>query len=122
MTIPTPRGIELIYKKESPSTNEEAKNAPMGASADRIYIAERQSAGRGRLGRSFSSGSGGLYMTMRFEVPTSPNDATKITVLAAVAVARAIERLVPIRAGIKWVNDILLNAKKICGICRKNIE
>ena len=121
MTIPTPRGIELIYKKESPSTNEEAKNAPMGASADRIYIAERQSAGRGRLGRSFSSGSGGLYMTMRFEVPTSPNDATKITVLAAVAVARAIEQLVPIKTGIKWVNDIFVCDKKVSGILAEGV-
>ena len=119
--MPKACGAELIYKKTSPSTNEEAKGAPKGACHDRIYIAEKQSAGRGRLGRSFSSGLGGLYMTLRFERSVLAEDATKITVLAAVAVARAIERLVPIKAGIKWVNDIFVCGKKVSGILAEGV-
>ena len=93
----------------------------MGAKKDSLYIAERQSAGRGRLGRTFSSDLGGLYMTVRFERSVSPACATKITVLAAVAVARAIERLVPIKTGIKWVNDIFAGGKKVAGILAEGV-
>ena len=60
-------------------------------------------------------------MTLRFERSVLAEDATKITVLAAVAVARAIERLVPIKAGIKWVNDIFVCGKKVSGILAEGV-
>ncbi len=108
--------VEIIYKTETASTNEMAKLAPRGAAKDQIYVAEKQTAGRGRLGRSFVSDRGGLYMTLRFERRLPPTSAVKITVFAAVAVLRAIERLTQIKPMIKWVNDIFIGNKKLAGI------
>lgn len=108
--------VEIIYKEVTSSTNEIAKLAPRGVSKDQIYVAQEQTAGRGRLGRSFVSDTGGLYMTLRFERRLPPMVATKITVFAAVAVARVIERLTSLTPMIKWVNDIFIGDKKLAGI------
>ncbi len=71
-----------------------------------------QSAGRGRLGRSFLSPEGGLYFSFVF----TPKDLSLVTVAAAVAVAKCVPH-----SGIKWPNDILINGKKACGIlCQGN--
>lgn len=80
-----------------------------------LLIAGRQTAGHGRLGRRFVSPEGGLYMSL---LAPAPEDAgpEKITLLAAVAVCRAIEETAGLRPGIKWVNDLFLNGKKVCGI------
>ena len=118
---PLTENVELIYRKKSPSTNGEAKAAPLGVTRDSLYVAERQSAGRGRLGRSFLSKKGGLYMTLRFECCLPASEATKITIYASVAVARATERLAPVNLGIKWVNDIILEERKLSGILTEGV-
>ena len=82
-----------------------------------IICARSQTAGRGRLGRSFYSPEGtGLYMSLI--LPITPKEAFEfsLTAAAAVAGARAIERLCGISAGIKWVNDLYINDKKVAGI------
>ncbi|MBE6991498.1 MAG: biotin--[acetyl-CoA-carboxylase] ligase [Ruminococcaceae bacterium] len=98
------------------STNTLLKEAALaGAPEGSVIIAESQTSGRGRMGRSFYSPDGsGLYMSML--IRPDPDTVGKITTMAAVAVCRAIERTLDIKPDIKWVNDILLNGKKVCGI------
>lgn len=86
-----------------------------GAPDGRIVIAEAQSAGRGRSGKDFSSPVGGLYLSMlrRSAKALAPGC---LTACAAVAVSRAIGEVCGVSPGIKWVNDLVLGGKKICGI------
>ncbi|WP_426349694.1 biotin--[acetyl-CoA-carboxylase] ligase [Alloiococcus sp. CFN-8] len=111
-----PSTIEI--HKEIPSTNARAKvlaegGAPHGA----IIISDSQSMGRGRLGRSFFSPAGtGIYMSIVLRPELTSEEAPQLTSLAAVAVSEAIELLAKVPIKIKWVNDLFLNKKKICGI------
>lgn len=112
-----PDFFQVYGIEECGSTNtyikERADSLPEGFT----LIADRQTAGRGRRGRSFfSPGSTGLYMSLLLRPDLSPGDAALITPAAAVAAARAVDRCFGVEAGIKWVNDLYLNGKKICGI------
>lgn len=100
------------------STNTTAKQmAAEGAENGLVVIAERQSMGRGRLGRAFFSPDGtGLYMSLIVRRPMPPALSTRLTTAAAVAVSQAVEAVCSRRADIKWVNDIYLDGKKACGI------
>lgn len=100
------------------STNTLAKlRAKDGADEGYVVIASHQTAGRGRLGRSFSSPSNtGIYMSIILKPSISPEKTVLITTAAAVAVSMAIECLSGKETKIKWVNDILINDKKVCGI------
>ncbi len=100
------------------STNTLAKlRAKGGADEGYIVIASHQTAGRGRLGRSFSSPDGtGIYMSIVLKPNLSPEKTVLITTAAAVAVSKAIEHLSGKQTQIKWVNDILIAGKKVCGI------
>jgi BirA family biotin operon repressor/biotin-[acetyl-CoA-carboxylase] ligase len=77
-------------------------------------IAHRQTNGRGRLGRSWSSDEGGIYMSFNLTPSLSPKDASELTIPCALGVAKALRRYGDCK--IKWPNDIVLNGKKICGI------
>ncbi len=105
-----------------PSTNTYlAALAREGASAGRVILAETQTAGRGRLGRSFFSPRGsGIYLSILFRPKTL--NAGLLTTLAAVVVASAIERVCSIKVGIKWVNDIIFDGKKLCGILAEGAD
>lgn len=84
---------------------------------EQIVVAAKQFAGRGRLGRSFESPDGGLYMSLLLYPNMTAVDSQRITTAAAVAVCRAIERLdESLKPTIKWVNDIYLSDRKVCGI------
>ncbi|MBR2466648.1 MAG: biotin--[Clostridia bacterium] len=111
-----PKELDIISFEETDSTNKDAKAVAKDTARDALFIAERQTAGRGRLGRSFSSDGGGLYMTLLLKRKMEPDDALKLTVTAAVCVARAVKKLCAIEVGIKWVNDIFLDGKKLAGI------
>jgi len=76
-------------------------------------MAESQTMGRGRLGKFFFSPKGGLYMSLALKYGGSEE---QITLAAAVAVCRMLERYCGVRPRIKWVNDILVGSKKVCGI------
>ena len=106
------------------STNSEARRlAERGHANPTLIIARSQSAGRGRMGRSFYSPEDtGLYMTAMFEASENFCDTVLLTTAAAVATAKAIERLACISVGIKWVNDLYLDTKKICGILCESFE
>ncbi len=90
--------------------------AAAGEEAGAVLVASRQTAGRGRRGRSFVSGDMGLYMSVLLRPVLSPAETIRITTAAAVAVAEAIEAETKREAKIKWVNDVLLDGRKACGI------
>ena len=80
-----------------------------------IFIADEQTAGRGRLGRSFSSARGGIYMSLLTPIAKDITP-TDLTVYAAVIASRALTDLYAVDPKIKWVNDIYLGGKKLAGI------
>ena len=100
------------------STNTVLKaKAAEGAAAGLVLLAEEQTDGRGRMGRSFYSPSHtGLYMSLLLRPSMPAADITGITASAAVAVAQEIEQLSGQKASIKWVNDVFVQDKKVCGI------
>ncbi len=100
------------------STNNEARRRLAGGEKGPFLIAaEEQTAGRGRLGRSFYSPKDtGLYMTLALAPGHTVQSALGITAYAAVCVAEAVERYTGDHLLIKWVNDLYLNGKKVCGI------
>lgn len=97
------------------STNKTAK-ALSDEKTQALVIAKGQTVGRGRLGRSFYSPKGGAYFSLLLRPKLSPQNALNITTAAAVAVCRAIEKLSNKNSKIKWVNDIFIDGKKVCGI------
>lgn len=105
------------------STNNEAKRRLAGGGPGaELIVASQQTAGRGRMGRSFySPAETGLYMSLALSCPGGFESAVSSTTAAAVAVVRAIERLTPLRPLIKWVNDIYLDGRKVCGILTEGV-
>ncbi|MBQ6816682.1 MAG: biotin--[Clostridia bacterium] len=100
------------------STNLDAKSAAQnGADEFTVILANHQTNGRGRLGRTFFSPQGsGIYLSIVLRPKFSNENNLFITVAAAVAVCDAIKNITGIKTGIKWVNDVYLGNKKICGI------
>ena len=111
-------GRELEIHDLLDSTNNRAKAlAAAGAAHGTAVIADSQSGGKGRLGRSFFSPEhSGIYLTVILRPDCTPDRAGLLTSLAAVAAARAVEKVSGADVKIKWVNDLYLNGKKICGI------
>lgn len=103
---------------EVDSTNEEAKRmAVQGENAMCLLAANRQTAGRGRMGRSFySPPDTGAYFSLLYTPTEALENVVTVTGAAAVAVMRAIRRLTGLQVQIKWVNDLYHHDKKICGI------
>ncbi len=114
----TTNKITVDVRKCIDSTNKAAKIlAADGGKEGYLIISESQTQGRGRLGRSFFSPEGsGIYMSLILKPSISPENATLITTAAAVSVCIALERLGVEKPQIKWVNDIFVNGKKVCGI------
>ncbi len=108
---------QIFYKSSIDSTNELAKRlAYHGAPEGTIVVAEEQTGGKGRLERSFfSPKEKGIWFSVILRPQCTPKDAPKFTLMAAVAVARAMERF-NLRAEIKWSNDILYDGRKLVGI------
>ena len=100
---------------EVDSTNHVCKTLAAQGADNTAVIARRQTAGKGRLGRSFLSPEGGLYLSVLWRGCPAGQLLT-VTPLAAVAVCRAIEQTCGAMCGIKWCNDVVLNGKKLCGI------
>lgn len=112
-----PQLARVVELEETDSTNRVAKElAAEGAEEGTLVVAKRQSGGRGRLGRSFFSPEGGIYMSMILRPAIPAERAILITTCAAVAVARAIESVCKETVGIKWVNDLFIRKRKVCGI------
>ncbi|MBE6554301.1 MAG: biotin--[acetyl-CoA-carboxylase] ligase [Ruminococcaceae bacterium] len=110
--------VSIIALEECGSTNDEAKKIALdGVVQPVLIVAERQTAGRGRLGRSFySPARTGLYFSILYPTQASLQSAVSVTGAAAVAVMRAIRSTAGKQTAIKWVNDLYLDGKKVCGI------
>ena len=100
------------------STNDTAKIlGTQGAAEGTMVVAESQTAGRGRLGRTWLSPPGtGIYVSLLLRPPLPPHELPQITLATAVSVVRALSRAVGVTPGIKWPNDLILNGKKLGGI------
>jgi len=95
----------------------ELNDAPHGT----IIISHQQTGGKGRLGRSFHSPKDGIYMSIVIKPDFDPAKITLVTSAAAVAVCSAIKSVCNLDAGIKWVNDIYIENRKVCGILTEGI-
>lgn len=117
--------VKVHFFTSIDSTNSEAKrvlaDAPVNDVHKNVYVAESQTCGRGRLGRSFySPQQSGIYFSLVYSNGPVLKPAV-ITASAGVAVCRAIQKLYGFDAKIKWVNDIYINGKKVCGILTEGI-
>ena len=108
----------IIYLDTVDSTNSYLKRlAKNGAKEGTIVLAKEQTQGKGRKGRSFQSEQNmGIYMSVLWKPQCELSQLSEVTAWVAVAVARAIEGVTKVSPGIKWVNDILIASKKVCGI------
>lgn len=122
---------KIAYYHCTDSTNVRAKAAAEGGALEgTLIVADQQTAGRGRRGREWDSPMGkNIYFSLLLRPECSPEKASMLTLVMALAVARGIEHCVKgigeqsceenaegYSVGIKWPNDIVLNGKKVCGI------
>lgn len=116
--LTTERMESVQYIESVDSTNNALRKLAFeGAPDGQILIANEQTEGRGRRGRNFVSPKDkGIYLSILFRPNSLPSDMTAITAWTAVAVNHAIESICGIRPGIKWVNDLVINQRKVCGI------
>ena len=110
--------IDIILLDTADSTNNVSKQlGSRGCPENTLVIAKKQTQGRGRMGRSFiSNEENGIYMSLLLRPELSPSRCIDITVIGAVSVSNAIEEICNVKTGIKWVNDIYIENKKVCGI------
>lgn len=108
-------GQHVFYQAETVSTNLDAKNHP-DAPDGSLFLADRQTGGRGRLGRSWSAPSGcGIWASLLLMPEITPESVSVITLVAGLSMAKVLKGMkLPVK--IKWPNDMILNQKKICGI------
>lgn len=111
-------GRHISYYEKVDSTNTVAKKlAADGAAEGTIVLAEEQSGGRGRLKRSFHSPfAKGIWFSLILRPVFPPTDIPKLTLLAAVALTKALHKMGLVECGIKWPNDILVRGRKVVGI------
>lgn len=110
--------ISITVLNSSESTMKDAKLAAINGEPDNtLIVADLQEASKGRFGRPFFSKAGsGIYMSMLLRPNQNFDEMAQYTVIMAVAIARAMDNLAHVQTKIKWVNDIYINGKKVCGI------
>ncbi len=109
-------GKEVVYFDVTGSTNDVAKEmAERGVGEGLVVIAGRQTKGRGRLGRSWVSQKGGLYLSIMLRPKMEPQHIQRLTLMAGLAAMKTIASY-GLEASIKWVNDVRVGGKKVCGI------
>ena len=111
-------GREIVFLERTDSTNlRAAELAEAGGAEGTVVIAEEQTAGKGRLGRRWSSPPGvNLYLSVLLRPPVLPWDAPQLTFLSAVAVARSVAEERGLQPEVKWPNDVLLRGCKVAGL------
>jgi BirA family biotin operon repressor/biotin-[acetyl-CoA-carboxylase] ligase len=108
-------GRDVLYFAETTSTNEIAiGKALAGAAEGMVVVAGKQTRGRGRLKRAWSTPEGNIALSVIL-YPDIPA-LHALIMMASLAVVHAIENVTGLHAGIKWPNDVLINGKKVCGI------
>lgn len=114
--------IPVFFFEETESTLITAREYAKTNPAPAFFIAKKQTGGMGRKGRSFVSPEGGIYMTYLFSPKKLKGESLlRLTTAVCVAVCRSIKKVCDIDTGIKWVNDIYYNEKKVCGILTQSI-
>ncbi len=114
--------LEAVHLAETDSTNTYARKLLAdGFTGEAVIIADSQTLGRGRCGKSFFSERGGLYMSVIMKPKSDLEDFTLITSAVAVAVADAIREVSDCEPKIKWVNDIYVENRKVCGILCESV-
>lgn len=109
-------GQNVIYLDETDSTNEYVKKIAPDSPEGTLVVADCQKSGKGRLGRNWSSPHGeAVFMSFLLKEHLIPENASMITIVAAIAVQKALSSLAA-DVKIKWPNDIVLNGRKVCGI------
>lgn len=108
----------IHYFDSIESTNTKAKYmAQSGAKHGTVLLADRQTGGRGRMGRSFCSPSGmGIYLSVILRPACRADQLMHLTCAVAVAMCHAVEQVAGFRPGVKWINDLMANGKKLGGI------
>ena len=136
--FPQHKDSNINFYESIDSTNNQAKRilAECGALRDingnltsaghrlhkSVYVAEQQTAGKGRLGRTFCSPKKtGIYLSIIYAPSGGITKPARLTAFAAVAVCRAVKKLYGVECSIKWVNDVFANGKKICGILTEGV-
>lgn len=110
-------GTKLDIMKSVDSTNEEVKRrAAEGEKSGLVIAAEKQTGGKGRLGRTWQSDSGGIYFTVLLKPDLPPNEISAVTLAAGYGMCLAVREYTGLDAKIKWPNDIIIGNKKVCGI------
>ena len=111
-------GKKIVYKETVDSTNAEVRRkAEEGEDNGLLVVADGQTSGKGRRGRSWESPKGtNLYFSMLLKPDFAPDKASMITLVAAYSVATVIRKTTGLDAKIKWPNDIVVGKKKVCGI------
>ncbi len=111
-------GSEILFLPEIDSTNNLAKkHSKNNAQEGLVIIAESQTGGRGRMGRSwYSPPETGIYLSILLKPNLKPDHLSFITLLAGVSAISTINEISHQRANLKWPNDILINYKKVCGL------
>ena len=112
--------LDYFWYKETDSTNlraKEAGNKEKDIRCGMVFIADKQTAGVGRRGRSWESPEGeNIYMSLLLKPEIEPAKAPMLTLVMALAVAKAVKEAAGVRMQIKWPNDLIMNKKKVCGI------
>lgn len=109
--------VRIVVFDETDSTNTRAKLAAAASDGrETVFIAKRQTGGRGRSGRSFLSESGGLYLSYLSYPELPVTDAVRLTAYAAVCLCETLSELTTLSPKIKWVNDCFVGDKKLAGI------
>ena len=111
-------GCEILYFDSIDSINTKAQElAEKGYPSGTLVVADKQIAGKGRRGRNWESPSGcGIFMTLMLKPDINPNNASMLTLVSALAVAKALADITGKDAKIKWPNDIVIDGRKVCGI------
>lgn len=110
-------GKNIIYEEIIDSTNQYAKKlGEENVINGTVVVAGQQTAGRGRRGRDWVSPKGNCYLSMLLRPPIHAEHASRLTLVAALALAESITEVSGLKVQIKWPNDIVINGKKLCGI------
>lgn len=122
LQLPTGYSLKFEIHKTLDSTNTRAKQLSLHKSSTALaIISDRQTAGYGRYGRNYSSPSGNIYLSLLLPNQSNQLDPGLLTTATALAVSLAIEKSLHVTPQIKWVNDLLLNGRKITGILTEGV-
>ncbi len=110
-------GRRIHWFEEVTSTNDVARTlAEAGAPEGTAVLARTQTAGRGRLGRRWVSPPGGLWLSVVLRPIAAPHEVPRLGLAVGVGCSRAVERCCPVRLGLRWPNDLVVEGKKVGGI------